>query len=211
MEKFIIIGYKYCPQWTNFKLIGDFYDIDYEIIEIHNGEGLKDMIQKLFNNYLKDFLLLEFKGAVIIHKNEFIYDNAGFLMEIFFLKKIKINKKLLSIVRKEQWIHNHMEEFYWLSVGNNIIDLFKKSVLTSEKNQVGNKILMDKFHMFNEWFHHNPWILGQDFSFCDFSLLNFIKGIVEKNNNILNNYYHFHQWYLRMIVKKDPLFFLKNS
>jgi hypothetical protein len=211
MEKFLIIAYKYCPHLPKFQLILDLYELPYEFIEIHDLSGLKNILSKLFDNYLKNFLTLEFKGSIIIYNNQFIYNASSLLIKIHLVKKIKINEKFYNITNKEQWIDNHINEFYWLSVGNNIVDLFKKSFFNSERHQIGNKLLMDKLGVFNEWFQYNQWALGIKFSISDFSLFFFIRGIVEKNNNILNNFYHLHQWYLRMIVKKNPLFFLKNQ
>lgn len=212
MEKFFIIYHKSCPNFSRFKLILDVYALEYSLQEVVDGNGLKLIINSLFQNYQGDFIINSFYGSVILYKNQVIYDTTSLLNQVFSVKKIHISHRLIEVLEKESWLNIHfMGEFYWLSVGNLMVDLFRKPFLTSERNQVGNNILIQKLHLLNNFFQYKPWLLGDKISLSDFSLLIIFKGIVQKNPNLMMGYTNLHNWFLRMNSKEDWLFFLKNQ
>jgi hypothetical protein len=212
MDKFFIINYKYCPNFTRFKLILDFYAMEYENHEVNDGESLTNTINSLFSGPQQNHLLNNFYSSLILYKNKIIDDTVSLIHEILLLKNIPLSSSLVDTLQQETWINNHiLYEFYWLSVGNNILDIFRKPLLTSERNQVGNNILLQKFQLLNNFFSYNPWFSGEKIGWGDFSLFILLQGVVQKNSNIMINYNHVFQWYSRMNQRKDWLFFLKNQ
>lgn len=212
MDKFFIINYKYCPNFTRFKLILDFYEIPYENHEVNDYESLKNTVYSLFDGPQRNQVINNFYSSIVLYKTWLMDNTVSLILQILWWKKIPLDLKLTEILNHETWINNHMvSEFYWLSVGNNIVDIFRKPFLTSERNQVGNNILIQKFQLLNGLFQDNPWFSGMKIGLADFSLLILIKTIVQKNSNIMINYPHLQNWYLRMNNRQDWLFFLKNQ
>ena len=212
MDKFFIINYKYCPNFTRFKLILDFYEIHYENYEVNDYDSLKNTVNSLFDNNQREYVLNNFYSSIILYKNFIIDNTVSLINQILLLKNNLLDGNLIAILNQETWINNHiLSEFYWLSVGNNLVDIFRKPFLTSERNQVGNNILIQKFQLLNNFFYNNGWFTGVKIGLPDFSLLILIKTIVQKNSNIMMNYPHLQNWYLRMNNRQDWLFFLKNQ
>lgn len=211
MEKFIVINYKYCPNFLRFKLILEWQEMNYESYNIENLSNLHSIVNQLIPNIaIREYIINIFNGSIILFNNDIIENTNHLLLKIFQIKKINLNNDLINILGKEVWIDSHfLYNFFWLSIGNNITNIFKKPALISEKNQVGNHLLIEKLTLLNQWFFNQPWILGHQFSLCDFSLFIIIKIIVEKNHNIMINYVNLYQWYLRMDGKKEWISFLK--
>jgi hypothetical protein len=211
MKIFIIIHYKYCPNFLRFKLLLEWQEINYESYIVNDISGLHKIVNQFINNPIeKNYILNIFNGSLILYDSNIIESTSHLFLKILSIKNIPLSDDFISIIGKETWIDNNfLYNFFWLSVGNNITNIFKKSSLMSEKNQVGNNILLEKLLFLENLFTNQPWILGFNFYFSDFSLFIIIKYIFDKNPNITKNYPNLYDWFLRMKSKKDWISFLK--
>ena len=202
-KKIIILYYKHCPNFLRYQLLLDWHGINYMGYEINTKNQLDELLNSLFIDDLKIYINEIFIGSLIIIDNNIIENTSGLMAWIVNFKKLKLHK-YMDIIHKESWIDsNLLHRGYNLTLGNNIINIFKKISWISERQHIGNSLLMETFQNLNLWFKNNPWILGNDFSYSDFSAFIIIKNIVDRNNNILMNLNNLSHWYYRINSKKD--------